>query len=421
MLAVGVCLLVLAAAAVPQVRSWYHWRAGRAAMHLHQTADARVHLEAYLHARPGNAEAQLLAARAARWDGDFEAAQGHLRECQRLLQGTSAETTLEWALLRASGGDLDEVEGYLQEQSRKDANQVPVVMEALAVGYLRLFRLRDALACLEGWLSREPDCVRALALRGQVWRQVQAWAKAVQDYRRIGELDLANDDALWWLGVSLQELGRNDEALPHLERLRPQRRGDPELLVRIARCYKAQLRMDEARELLDAVIAQHPDHALALRIRGEVEYTDRNMLAAEHWLGRAIRVAPNDYRAHYTLAQCLQSQPGRQADAKAQLGRAETLKERLERLTDITNQQMSVRPHDPALHAELGALLLELGDKDSGRRWLFSALRLDPACKASHAALAVSYSQDGDAERADYHRRASVNAAASTASGSSRP
>jgi tetratricopeptide (TPR) repeat protein len=403
-----VVLLVAVAVAVPHARAWYHWRAGRAALERDQVAEARTHLDAYLRARPDSIEGHLLAGRAARRAGDLEAAEGHIRYCQRLLHGTSPETTLEWSLLRACGGDLDQVEVFLQEQARIGAAPAAQVMEALAEGYLRVYRVRDALACLDAWLAHEPDSVRALSLRGDAWRQVQAWSRAVPDYRRALELDPARDDTRWSLALTLEELGRHDEALGELEILRPKRPGDVELSVHLARCFKGLRRTAEARQLLDAAIADHPDHGLALRSRGEMEMADGNQAAAEQWLRRAARAAPNDYRARFALAQCLQSQPGREADARQEQRRAEELKERLERLAAISHRRMSATPHDPNLHAELGKLLLELGEADAGRRWLLSALRLDPGCKAAQAALA------------GIDDRAAVSGA-SAASGSSRP
>jgi hypothetical protein len=66
---------------------------------------------------------------------------------------------------------------------------------------------------------------------------------------------------------------------------------------------------------------------------------------------------------------------------------------------------MAQKPHDPALHAELGALLIEMGHAKVGENWLHSALRLEPACRPAHAALADLYQARGDSVRAAFHRR----------------
>ena len=81
------------------------------------------------------------------------------------------------------------------------------------------------------------------------------------------------------------------------------------------------------------------------------------------------------------------------------------MKERLERLAEISTRQMSARPHDPALHCELGTLLLGLGHRELGERWLLSALKQDGHYRPAHVVLADYYRVKGDAEKAEYHRR----------------
>jgi tetratricopeptide (TPR) repeat protein len=402
-LAAVLALLGVCAAAGPPVWAWYHFRAGRRALERYHTATARAHLNACLRVWPDDAEAHLLAARAARRDDDAAAAESHLRACQRLA-GSTPQTVLEWALLHASQGALDDVEGFLQAQAHKEPALAPLILEALAAGYLRVYRIVDALACLDAWLARRPDDVQALYLRGDVWRQVQAFPNALAEYRRAVELDPSREDARWWLAVCLVESARYDEALPLLERAAAARPGDPEVLVRLARCHQGLLDMDRARQLLDAVLAEHPDHTPALRARGQLAVATGRLDEAEDWLRRAAEAGPQDYRAQWALADCLK-QRHKEAEALAQQARAERLKERLERLADISHRRMSATPHDPALHCDLGKLLIELGHEEVGHRWLLSALRLDPDFKPAHAALARYYEAQGDTGRADYHRR----------------
>jgi predicted Zn-dependent protease len=66
---------------------------------------------------------------------------------------------------------------------------------------------------------------------------------------------------------------------------------------------------------------------------------------------------------------------------------------------------MTLRPFDAVLHGELGELLVQTGQRDTGERWLLNALKLDPNLPAPHAALARFYEEQGDASRAAPHRR----------------
>ncbi len=102
--------------------------------------------------------------------------------------------------------------------------------------------------------------------------------------------------------------------------------------------------------------------------------------------------------------QALQQQ-NKTEQAKAELHKAEEIKDRIERLSDLRTRRMSEQPLEPALHCEMGVLLLRGGYKDVGERWLKSALGLNPDYKPAHAALAEYYQQQGDRERAAEHRR----------------
>src|SRR5690348_1534543 len=68
----------------PHLWAWYHLSAGRSALERYQTAEARGHLDKCLAVWPSSAEANFLAARAARRAGAFPEAERHLDECRRL-------------------------------------------------------------------------------------------------------------------------------------------------------------------------------------------------------------------------------------------------------------------------------------------------------------------------------------------------
>jgi predicted Zn-dependent protease len=412
LLAVAALLAGLALGA-PHLWAWHQLRAARADLGRHHTEEARARLDRCLRVWPKSAEAHLLASRAARQEGDLEAADRHLRESQRLRHGTSDEITLEWSLLRATAGHLDEVEEYLHNRAAQSPEEAPLVWEALAQGYARVYRILDALAVLERWLERRPDDVQALVVRGNVYRKVKAAQSAAADFRRAVELDPARDDARWGLAVSLVEIGRYQEALTHLEQLRPRRPDDPELLVRIARCYARLDRRDDARRLLEEVLAAHPDNGPALLNLGQLLVQAGRLEEAEPWLRKAVAAAPHSYPANYALYDCLNKQ-NKSAEAARQLAVADAIKGRLDRVAEITTRQLSARPHDPALHCELGTLLIQGGRDDVGESWLLSALRQDPAYRPAHAALADLYRRRGDTERAELHRR---QAEASSSSG----
>jgi tetratricopeptide (TPR) repeat protein len=403
LLGVLVVLAALAGAGL-YLGAWYHWSRADADLARYHTAEARQHLDACLWFWPHSPAVHLLAARAARRAGDYEAAEKHLRQCQHGQAPAPEEVVLEWAMLRASMGDLRGQEEYLQAQLRKNPAQGPLIWEALAEGYLRMYRVLDAVRCLDHWLEVEPDNVQAFYLRGSVYRQIQVVQKAVPDFRRVVELDPGRNDAREYLAGGLLELGHFSEALEHLEHLLRQRPADPDLRVRLARCHDGLEHSEQARRLLDLVLAENPDYGPALRAYGQMARQARQPEEAEKWLRRAARVLPYDYQVQYALYQALEEQ-GKTTEAKEQLARAQQVKDRRERLADISHRKMSERPYDPALHCELGTLLIELGHRELGARWLHSALQRDPNYQPAHAALAKYYQEEGDTEQAAHHRQ----------------
>jgi Tfp pilus assembly protein PilF len=71
----------------------------------------------------------------------------------------------------------------------------------------------------------------------------------------------------------------------------------------------------------------------------------------------------------------------------------------------LSSRKLSERPLDPALHYEMGVLLLRNGNAGAAKGWLLSALSLAPDYRPAHAALADVYRREGDETRAAEHRR----------------
>jgi predicted Zn-dependent protease len=336
----------------------------------------------------------LLAARAARRLDDIDAAEEHLRQAQREQREPSEEVLFEWALHRASLGDLDRTETYLLPITREDSERALLACEALAEGYRRTYRLPQALLVLGVWLERQPDNVQALLQRGHLWGQVNVHRQAVPDYQRVLEKQPQREDVRRSLAVSLMESGDWEEALTLVEDIHQRHPEDVEARVYLARCWRQLGQNRQAQEMLQGVLAQRPDHPLALRILGETYLHENHAAEAETWLRRAVAASPQDYRAHWFLYQALLKQR-KTTEAESQLEQTQRLGLRWKRFETITQHELSSRPHDAALHAELGTLLLEFGYTDAGRNWLVSALLRDPQCRAAREALSRLSTPEG--------------------------
>jgi predicted Zn-dependent protease len=345
---------------------------------------------------------RLLASRAARQDGDFVEADRHLRVAQRAT-GATDEVAFEWALMQAAGGNVWEVDEYLNRRAADDHALAPLAWEALVEGYLRVYRTIDAMSTLDHWLAVDPDNVRALELRGMTYVTGKGVKRGTEDYRRAIELDPTRRQTRWRLVLCLVDLGAYEEALPHLEHMAREQPGDPEVQVRWARCENMLGQGDEARRRLDRVLAAHPDHGAALRARGQFALADRQPAEAERWLREAAAAAPNDYQAQWLLFQALQ-QLDKRDEAREQLRVAEEVKDRVERLGELRSRRLAEQPLDPALHYEMGRLLMRNNQLDQAEWWFHSSLGVDSEYAPAHAALADLYERAGNPARAAEHR-----------------
>ena len=405
LIVLGIGALVLAVSS-PFLWASYHWYAGQSALQRYRNAEARDHLNACLKIWPWSRSVRvhLLAARAARRKGDVPEAFQRLEEVQSFLGDQSEDALLEWAMVHAASGDLEKVEGYLRNRAGNDPQRLPLILEAFTEGYLVVSRINEALQCVNEWLRRDPDNVGALYLRSAIFRQINAWAKAAPDLRRIMELDPEHPGVRWWLAIALVNVGYYQEALGHLEILRQRQPDDVDIRVQEAICKHRLGRTREARELLDSVLAQYPDHGLALLTRGQIDQMNGQLSAAEKWLRQAVHALPFDYKAHWMLRECLRQQ-GKNEEAETVEAYANQLRDRLARLSEITTRQISKRPNDPALYCEAAQLALELGNAEGSKKWLLNALLLDPHYVPALMALADLYEKQGDAASAEEYRR----------------
>jgi tetratricopeptide (TPR) repeat protein len=406
-LTIGVLLL---AAVTPVLWAGYHAYAGQHACKHYHSAEARRYFAVCLDVWPWSrgSRLHLLAAQAARREGDFEEARQLLLKCQVSLHDNSEEVVLEWAMLRATMGDLDATLVPLREIVRAQPSMLPVVYEALAEGYLVMARIREAIRATDDWLALEPNNPQAWFVRGKIHRQVGAMQAVVADYRRVLELDPERTEARWRLALALLDIGRYQEADQQLQIFWRSHSQDVEVQVSRAICLWRLEREAEAISLLDNVLAEHPQHGLALLTRGQMFLTAFQCAKAEPWLRQAAGVLPYDHAAQNALWQCLRQQ-GKTEEAEAQRERTETLYERGTQLAELLNHRMQQSPNDPALHYQVGTLYVQLGCPKAGEAWLRSALRHSENYVPALEALAKLSHEHGDKEHGEeYHQRAQI-------------
>jgi tetratricopeptide (TPR) repeat protein len=385
------------------VRAELYYRAAERALeqsnHARRQANlalARENLAACLELRPGSGGLHLLAARAARRSGAYDDAARHLRRAQE-LDWAEEELRLEWDLLRAQQGELDPVESRLLSFLHDDPPEKPLVLEALAQGYLRTYQLLRALDCLDRWLEVQPDNPQALVWRGQTRLLLGLSGEALEDYQRAVALDPEEDEAREKLAQLLLARHRAQEALPHFARWLERQPDSREALLGSARCEIELGCRNEAIAQLDSLLALEPSYAAALAERGRLALEAGQTVEAEKWLRRAYELAPFERETVYNLQRCLQTR-GQPEKAKEFQALLDSIDRDCKRLDELKSAVI-FSPHDASLRSEMGRILLRNGQDKEGVRWLQSALKEDEHHGPSCEALAEYYRKQSARQR----------------------
>jgi tetratricopeptide (TPR) repeat protein len=369
----------------PHARALYHARAADRAIARGEFDEAREHLAVCLDVWPNRASTLLLATRTARRAGRLDEAERHLTRLQS-QHGPSEQTALEWALLRVERGDVDRAVGYLQSTIGPDHPDAPLVCEALARGYLLTDRLLELRSVADRWLEARPGDTHALYYRGLACERMNQRAEAVASYRESIEADPENVEARLHLAELVLVLDKDyAQALDHYERARARRPSDPMVILGLARCQEGLGNTAAARDLLDGLLAAHPDHARALAARGRVALAEDDPAGAEKWLRQAVERAPEDAAALISLQSALSLQ-GKADEAKQLEPRINQIKTDLKRYTEVV-LAIANDPRNPALRTEAATICQRLGRKGEQRRWLASALLIDPHYEPARTAL----------------------------------
>jgi Tfp pilus assembly protein PilF len=388
--------------------AWSQYQLGLAERSLkrYDLAGARRHLERSL-GYGRDPRAQFLAAQTARRLDACGDAERLLAEYE-LANGATEASKLEWVLLGVQQGDFAGHERPLMALVNQDRPDGPLILEALAKGYMNSLRWDQSVKCSSELLDREPGSVPALVLRGKGLDGMRHTEAALEDFQRA--VDAAPDSAGARLSLAavLYRIGHSREATYHYEVLHQSEPSHAEGLLGLARCRFEGAELDRAEQHLDALLAAQPGHVEGLVERGSLALRRGQPDTAEQYLARAVAEAPWHREAHHLRLFCAEAQgkSDEVASCQARLRELEASDAVLGRLA----ARFRHAPQDPSLRCELGTWFLRNGQGVLGVRWLFTALRIDPRHVPTHAALADYFEQSGQPRRAAGHRQMAVGA-----------
>jgi predicted Zn-dependent protease len=366
-------------------------------------AAARQSLEQCIGLRPRDPAVRLLAAQAARRDGDLGAAEEQLDTYHTLVGKPSPEETLELAMLKAQRGQVKDVVDYLLSCLEVHHPASEQILEALAVGSINDYLIDQAHFWTEELLEKSPTNMRGRLLHAETLVILGKHDVALELFRKLVNEFPRQTDVRQHLAEELFRAQEFAEAAEQYDELRGQLPGRPAPLLGLSRCWMQMDRIDDAKALLRQLEAQRPDDPLALLECGKNAMREERLADAERLLRRALELAPNDRETNYQLGMCLRlrDQPEESERYMRRVKQIEADMVRLEKVFEATVKS----PADPAPRLEAGQICLRNGQDREGLRWLYGLLEIAPDYKPAHEALADYFTSQGDSARADHHRR----------------
>jgi tetratricopeptide (TPR) repeat protein len=361
-----------------------HWRQAEQALARGDYDLARGHIGHCVQARPKNAEYPFALARACRLADDLAAWRHFLAQSRRL--GYTADVLdREENLCRVQVGAFGSVEKSLLELLvARDPDEGPI-FEALSRGYLRSYRLRDAVRAATLWQERYPNDWRPFWYRSQAFELHGVEEDAILGYRTVLELQPEQRHARLALAGLLFDQCHFGDALEQFKKVFPLDPGNTTALFGTASCYHSLGEAGAALTALNALLEKDSQHAGALVLRGQVEMGEQRPAEALTWFQRGQQLNPHAWKANLALAQCLRFL-GKDKDAVPYQLTYERLKNERKRLTGVI-KQLGARPEDISLRLEAAAICHELGLESEWLRWLQSAVHMDPEHLPARRAL----------------------------------
>jgi tetratricopeptide (TPR) repeat protein len=408
LLLVGLLLVLVGVGvwqAYPPILAKRYARRADAALQKQRYAQALTAYQQALRYRPDSPELHLLAARTARRKGDVAAAWEHLHRYRELHPGVTEEQQVEEYLLRATTGEVDEVQRNLMPYVLQPGPLTPLVLETLVRAFMAKYRVELAWRYLQQWLRLEPDNAEALFWLGTWYTQQHKTREAAANYLRVIDVDPERVNAR----LAYAEILRVDKKFAEMvEQYRAVLELEPrnaDAIIGLARADIELGRTAEARELLESLPEDKRAGAEYYWLRGIMEFQADHLKEAEPLLREALARDPRNIDACYNLMLCLHHL-GRDEESARMKSRFHQMEADEKRIVELTTAELATHPLDANLRCELGEIYLRLQMAPRALHWFDEALKLDPKCRRAHEQLRDYYDRLGPEAkgRADFHR-----------------
>jgi len=307
------------------------------------------------------------------------------------------------ALRLAERGDFSKAEPLLTRVAERHPRDAPVA-RALALGYLSTDRLAEAETYFGRWCAARPEDPEAYDQRIKLWVRWSRLGNAVEDARRVVELQPDNRKLRQQLPRWLMILGRFQEAESECRRFLHSWPDDPWVLLVQALLHQRQGRSAAAIPIADRLVRAYPDFPEACVLRGTLYVEAGQPDEAIPLLRRATAIqGPHRREALYELGLALEK-TGQSREAERAMAEARLLLDQ-ERFRGMADGSEGERRDYTIIEVRLAEGMLEAGKTEDALRLLRKILEREPDCAAAHRLLAAYYEKEGQPERAAEHRR----------------
>ncbi len=259
------------------------------------------------------------------------------------------------------------------------------------------------------WIGPLAAVVLLLVLGGLTWRQSAHY----RDVFALYEATLARNPDSWVahlnLGTALDDAGRTDEALPHLQRALELKPAFPETLNTLGNVLNQLGRSVEARPLLEQALQLQPRFAAAHNTLGvtlmalgqnaagiaafeQALAINPELTPARVNLGWALANVGRTDAALEQLAIARRQQPDF-ADAELKTGLTYVLTRRLGEALPHVRRAVDLQPDNADMRHILGVILLDLRRPIEAAEQFETALELNPAHAGARTGLEQLYRQ----------------------------
>ncbi len=388
---IGVLFLIVVAIVSPQIWFWRQLRSARQALSTGQPAVAVQLLNRAVSFAPNSAEAQYLLAVAERRAGHLDRVPSPLKRALE-LGWPQGEVERQSLLTIAQDGEIDAIDARLKaimtQGVRDDAAEE--IYEALAIGYLKTYRLKDAWQCLSAWSEWQPRAVFPKFWRADICRRVDNRSGEEAEYRSILEIDPRHSESRRRLAEVLKDSNRIDEAQQEYERCLAEGTATADLLIGLAECHRRLAQGQTAIPILNRALTlalTASERAAILSELGQIAADEGHSQEAIEKLAEAVRLDPSQAGIRYSLSQAY-AQSGNQDRSRELFEQSRQIRAQQDRVGEITRELLK-RPNDADLRYEAGKIMMELGLKNEGADWLRAALKIQPGHQLARAALAA--------------------------------